>query len=96
MNTAQRLAERLGLPHELAKHKNGGFIGSGRPTKYRNNPPRRRARVGDEFLQNTAHGAFVLAVAKYDGAVKTKPANGVKESRRELEHRLNWLRERIA
>lgn len=38
------------------------------------------------------------ASRKYDTPRREcpKPANGVKESRRELERRLNWLRERIA
>lgn len=96
MNAAQRLWERLGLPTALAKHKNGGYIGTAAPKKFRNSPPRRKVRLGDEFEQNTPRGAFALAVAKYDGEVRTKPAGGVKESRRELERRLNWLRNRIA
>lgn len=96
MNAAQRLWERLGLPTALAKHKNGGYIGTAKPKKFRNAKPRRLVMVGDEFEQSTPRGAFALAVAKYDGAVRTKPASGVKESRRELERRLNWLRNRIA
>lgn len=95
LNAAQRLAFSLGLPHELPKHENGGFIGSGRPTKYRVSPPRRRMAWGNTDLDTRA-GAFVLASLKYDGAIKVKPANGVRETRRELAARLNWLRERMA
>lgn len=42
--------------------------------------------------------AFTEASRKYDTPrrQRAKPANGVKESDRELRARLNWLRERIA
>lgn len=61
---------------------------------YRNNSDahRHKAQHDGRFLTE----AFEAAVSKYDGALKTKPANGAKESRRELERRLNWLRERTA
>jgi hypothetical protein len=94
LNAAQKLWERLGLPTALGKHRNGGYVGTAKPRKFRQGEP--RVRLARDWDDDQHTGALRLAALKYDGAIKPKPANGVRESRRELERRLNWLRERVA
>lgn len=96
MNTAQKLAERLGLPTSLPKHENGGYIGTAKPKKFQLRPQRFIRQPGAP--NTTADMALLDAIAKYDtpGADQPKPCNGVGETRRELEKRLNWLRAKAA
>jgi hypothetical protein len=64
-----------------------------RPTKFRNE--RRKRFLSPGRGDTTPAQALAEAAQKYDGAPR-KPLNGVKESRRELERRLNWLRNKAA
>ena len=94
MNAAQRLWESLGLPTTASKAPYQP------PTKYANAKRRHWRRPGNqEAAPAERYGsALTHASKKYDlpRPLKPRSCDGTRESRRQLEQRMNWLRNRAA